>query len=222
MSEWYVVDGHLGGLTVRAEEPSPDSLYCEQCNDTDMVLGPVDLADPDGLLDVARSIRACPWDPPLPWEEPSRWFNQVEHNLRALAMECPEPVDVTMLMRRLRREVHARWALDGLWPFHRERNIRYWMRDTERWMETALGPDAASERLEDDWGAWDDHGAPLGPMVPVPWLGCLLEGRMRVLPEYRGLWLTLMERHPGWRFDPFTIPFEQRRTIEVRCMVRDA
>lgn len=57
---------------------------------------------------------------------------------------------------------------------------------------------AARRLVGVDWGVWGDRMVS-GPDMPVPWLGCLLAGRERVLSEYRGVWLDLMGARPGWR-----------------------
>ena len=192
-----MVESHLGGVGFRRVEPDADGLYCSQCGGVDRVSGPVDLADPDMVVDAACDLSYMLCEYPMPWEDVRAWFDAAGYALRRIADASPEPVDVLMLGRRLRARVRAWWTVHGFRPFDRRRNIAYWMMDTLRRLD-GDGCDrmTAARRLVDvDWG----DRMVSGPDTPVPWLGCLLAGRERVLSEYRGVWLDLMDAHPGWR-----------------------
>lgn len=197
---WYAVESHLGSLTFMKTRPSRESLYCGQCDDTDTVYGPIRFT-PNGVLALA-GVLCGEWPiPPSPWEDAESWLDDVGVNVDRIAHEAPVAVDTAGLKRYERRRLNARWALNGLLPFDRRRCIGYFTTVTRGRLSNdhRMPADPAGLLLAHDFA---DETDPQTPTVPAPWLGCLLEARMRVVPGYRRRWLDMMDAYPGWRFTP--------------------
>lgn len=212
MTLWYPVESHMGTLSFTRTEPDPDSLYCEECNDSDMVYAPVDLSDPVGVMDLATVLFHATDMPPMPWDDDlDDWFTRVEANLDMIRHEAPEPVTPDATIERLRERIRDRWEEDGLAPFDHERCVDYWTADTRRHAH------AGADRLaEADWA--------YGPAIPNPWLGCLLEARIHTLPDYGPAWISLANRWPDWAITPMldddgrpvTVPASDGHAIPIQ------
>lgn len=198
--EWYAIASHLGSLTFTRTRPSSQSLYCDQCKDWDDVYGPVRFT-PDGVLALAGALCGEWPPPPVPWDDAESWLDGVGANVDWIAREAPVPVDAAGVKRLARRRLHARWAVNGLLPFDRRRCVEYFTTVTRGLLanDHRMMADPAGMLLGEDYV--DEHDPRLA-RVPAPWLGCLLEARMRVVPGYRRRWLDMMDAHPGWRLVP--------------------
>lgn len=224
--EWYAIVSHLGSLTFSKTRPSWESLYCDQCDDRDDVVGPVRFT-PDGVLTLAQALRIEGPAPLDPWEDTEAWLD-VDANVDWIAREAPVPVDAVGLERLARRRLHARWAVNGLLPFDRRRCVEYFTTVTRGLLanDHRMMADPAGVLLGEDFV--DEHD-PWLARVPAPWLGCLLEARMRVVPGYRRRWLDMMDAHPGWRLvpagggdgRPWRIPMRGGGTIAVQWFAKE-
>lgn len=224
---WYAVESHLRSLTFTKTRPSRESLYCGQCDDRDDVYGPVRFT-PDGVLALAECLRDAWPSPPCPWEDTESWLDDVGVNVDWIAHEAPVAVDAAGLKRRARRRLQAWWAARGLLPFDRRRCIGYFTTETRGRLSNdhRMPADPAGMLLAHDWV--DEHD-PQTPAAPAPWLGCLLEARMRAVPGYRPRWLDMMDSCPGWRFThaenmdgrPWRIPMRDGGVIAVQWFERE-
>lgn len=197
---WYAIASHLGALTFTRRRPPRESLYCDQCGDRDDVYGPVRFTS-DGVLALAE-VLCGEWPvPPVPWDDAESWLDDVGANVDWIAREAPVAVDAAGLKRLARRRLHARWAARGLLPFDRHRCVEYFATVTKGLLanDCCVMDDPAGVLLGEDFV--DEHD-PWLARIPAPWLGCLLEARMRVVSGYRVRWLDMMDKHPGWRLAP--------------------
>lgn len=224
---WYAVESHLGSLTFTKTRPARESLYCGQCDDTDTVYGPIRLT-PDGVLALAGCLRDAWPFPPCPWEDPVSWLEDVDANLDWIARESPVPLDVDSWKQYERRRLQAWWVEAGLLPFDRRRCVEYFTTETRSLLanDHRMMADPADLLLAHDFM---DETDPQTPVTPAPWLGCLLEARMRVVPGYRPRWLDMMDACPGWRFThaenmdgrPWRIPIQSGGTAAVQWFERE-
>lgn len=209
---YWLVESHLGGVSFMVDQPDDDSLYCDQCGDMDTVYGPVDVSNPIEIIRVARDAASHTLDWPMPWDYYlDQYVASVDWTLHMLWDACKQTdPDVHWNMPAIqwlfRRELTAFWAVNGLAPFNRQRCVNYYLRLTRqeyaREQDTTSDPNMIAQRLlaldwmimsVDQYG--DEPRLPYGPMMPTPYLGCLLEARMRIIPQYRDQWLTMIEQY---------------------------
>lgn len=55
----YVYESHLGGLYSSEEEYDFDTLYCEECGDSDLLIGEFDKNDPDAFWNCMIENEGC-------------------------------------------------------------------------------------------------------------------------------------------------------------------
>lgn len=210
--QYWLVESHLGAVSFLADEPDDDSLYCEQCGDMDTVYGLVDLANPDDVIHLARYVAAHTDDWPMPWEDTlQQYLSNYDWTLRMLWNACAQTdSDVHWNMPAFqwmfRQQLTAFWAINGLAPFNRQRCVNYYTQLTKQEYanehDNSHDPVLIAQRfINRDWMIMntDPYGEgthhPYGPMMPAPYVGCLLEARMRIIPQYRDQWLTMIEQY---------------------------
>ena len=171
MVKKILIEGHLGGYYFEDNEPSYDDLYCDECNDSDQVLGWIDADSEDSLVNAASKMNMHYWSlenysDPISlglmtgdeYDDPEEGLNTIATNLVALYNMIGKEITTDEAMKLVRGKVDALRAERGINPIDHEKSAR-WFKAREQ--EKA---DKEAKQLKDvyDWNVNTDRIAGIG------------------------------------------------------------
>lgn len=162
MAKKILIEGHLGGYYFEDNEPSYDDLYCDECNDSDQVLGWIDTDDEDSLVNAASRMNCSYWSledyaDPISlglmtgdeYNNPEEGLNTISTNLVALHKMIGKEITADEAMKLVRVRVDALRVERGINPIDHEKSAR--------WFKARAGKDAKQIKEIYDWNVNTDR-----------------------------------------------------------------
>lgn len=209
----WVIENHLGGVNISNEEPDDRWLYCEECGDSDTVLGRYDLMDVDDFIAAAEDSNYCE-SGYYPTFDESREdsMNEVIGSMRDLNYYADgRTVNTVIAINEYKRQYKSDDSMLGVSPFNRDKYIRYRMEKPivtddrlKRFINNAstqydLEADRAEyeKRKNDRWYYPMNDNSRVPDWVPAPVRNDAGEWAMTTMDTYRAYY-SLQEDYGIW------------------------